>query len=473
MSQSNFRFVSSSRGGKLLVIDNHIFRRKKTINDTEYYYCVKSNCKSSATLQNSLLIRSSPHSHEPDTGELIRYEHKNEAKKLIKDSEYPKLCQVYDEVTDKILNDGRFSKNEAASSVQPFGSVRATLNRARQERFGALPASRAGIVVPDSLKCNSSGQIFLRYQDEGEDKILLFVTDAFLKLLVESEHVYGDGTFKSVPKLFQSLYTLHVMKNGMMIPIVYALLPNATTQTYIAMLRIIQDLCFNCGLTWNPKKFTTDFEIATINAIKAVFPSCEIKSCLFHFCQSIWRNTVKHNLAERYQCSDDDPVKVAIKRISALPFLKVEDVSPTFDSILAQSPTDENFLAFVNYFRRNYINDNARFPIDTWNHFNSRDPRTNNHLEGWHFALNRSVGRYHANLWFYIEKLVKQQNNFEINLLMASFGTQVVTQARKYKINDQKIYNLTQSYIDCELSPLEFIDRVRYSTFVSDCIVFS
>ncbi len=148
MSESNFRFVSSSRGGKLLVIDNYIFRRKKCVNETEYFYCIKLNCKSSATMQSSSLIKSTEHSHEPDIGELVRYEHRDAAKKLIKESDYPKLREVYDAVTDQIFNDGRFNKDEVAAAIQPFGSLRSTMKRVRKERFRTLPADRDGIVVP-------------------------------------------------------------------------------------------------------------------------------------------------------------------------------------------------------------------------------------------------------------------------------------------------------------------------------------
>lgn len=119
---------------------------------------------------------------------------------------------------------------------------------------------------------------------------------------------------------------------------------------------------------------------------------------------------------------------------------------------------------FLEYFESTYLNSNSRFPISTWNHFNNSDPRTNNHIEGWHAALNRSVGRSHANLWLFIEKLIEQQNNFDSQLLMAAHGTRSNNQPLKYRQINQKINVLTFDYSNHLLSPFDFVDRVKYFT---------
>jgi len=56
---------------------------------------------------------------------------------------------------------------------------------------------------------------------EGNDeKIIIFGTDGFLKRLCSSEIVFMDGSFKSAPKLFMQIYTLHCFVMGVMVPMV-------------------------------------------------------------------------------------------------------------------------------------------------------------------------------------------------------------------------------------------------------------
>jgi len=64
--------------------------------------------------------------------------------------------------------------------------------------------------------------MFMHYLgSEGNyDKIIIFGTEGFLKRLCSSEIVFMDGTFKSAPKLFMQIYTLHSFVMGFMVPMV-------------------------------------------------------------------------------------------------------------------------------------------------------------------------------------------------------------------------------------------------------------
>ncbi|XP_053205847.1 uncharacterized protein LOC128390194 [Panonychus citri] len=251
-----------------------------------------------------------------------------------------------------------------------------------------------------------------------------------------------------------------------MIPAVYALIPDSTMLTYTRLSRIIQDLCSGINLTWQPEQFTTDFELSAIKAINLIFPFCQLKCCLFHFSQSIWRNVGKHGLVPRYK-SDDSDVKMAVKRIAALPFLIVDDIDKIYDQIKAEASADDSFKNFLDYFERTYLINDARFPKEIWNHFDDRDPRTNNHVEGWHSALNKTVGRHHANIYQFIETIIKHQNNYEVQILIASNGTRTKLN-KKYAGINQRILNLTKDYSENIISSIEFIDKVKQCLFLSD-----
>ena len=61
---------------------------------------------------------------------------------------------------------------------------------------------------------------------QGEDRVIMFATDANIKLLCKAQTIYVDGTFQTCPSLFYQVFTIHAFKNGRQFPLVYALLPN-------------------------------------------------------------------------------------------------------------------------------------------------------------------------------------------------------------------------------------------------------
>jgi hypothetical protein len=57
---------------------------------------------------------------------------------------------------------------------------------------------------------------------------------------------------------------------------------------YWRLFELINSKALEFGF-FNPPKFNVDFESATIEAIKVKFSQAEIKGCLYHFLQCIWR----------------------------------------------------------------------------------------------------------------------------------------------------------------------------------------
>lgn len=95
------------------------------------------------------------------------------------------------------------------------------------------------------------------------------------------------------------------------------------------------------------------------------------------------------------------------------------------------------------------------------------DPRTNNHVEGWHSVFNRAVGRNHANIWIFIENHIKQQNSYEVSVLMADYGARM-TGSRIYKEINQRIMNFTEDYDANIITAFECVDKLKYYTKLSD-----
>ena len=71
----------------------------------------------------------------------------------------------------------------------------------------------------------SSKQQFLLLND-AEKNIVMFSYKTNLQFLSSIYVLYVDGTFKSAPKFFHQLFTIHVLRNGHYVPLAFFLLAN-------------------------------------------------------------------------------------------------------------------------------------------------------------------------------------------------------------------------------------------------------
>ena len=71
---------------------------------------------------------------------------------------------------------------------------------------------------------------------------------------------------------------------------VYAFLQRKSQETYEAMLRAVDERCSTLGVTPNPTTVVTDFESASMAAIRQVLgEGMTTHGCFFHLTQSTWR----------------------------------------------------------------------------------------------------------------------------------------------------------------------------------------
>ncbi|CAM4988623.1 unnamed protein product [Rotaria socialis] len=76
-----------------------------------------------------------------------------------------------------------------------------------------------------------------------------------LQLLENCEQLLLDGTFKVTPSIFYQLYAMHVVYRNAVLPVIFALLPNKTEQTYRRLIDKASELC----PLWNPKYIMMDY----------------------------------------------------------------------------------------------------------------------------------------------------------------------------------------------------------------------
>ncbi|XP_057340603.1 uncharacterized protein LOC130677764 [Microplitis mediator] len=184
-------------------------------------------------------------------------------------------------------------KNIRSPVIARLGSVASMQRTIQRARQGKVPKVKetvlADFTVPDELRCTSKNERFLLY-DSGSrrNRCLIFSTDANWKKLSECEIWCGDGTFRTVPAMFQQMYSIYGVVGEHTLPFVYVLSSSKSKSVYLGILRKIKELL--PGVI-KLRHMLTDFESAYMNAFKEVcFPGVKTTGCLFHHTQCIWRH---------------------------------------------------------------------------------------------------------------------------------------------------------------------------------------
>lgn len=87
-------------------------------------------------------------------------------------------------------------------------------------------------------------------------------------MMSQCHHWYCDGTFKTTPPLFTQIYTIHAVKYNNVIPTVFVLMSERSTNSYVRALSQVKNLQVNL----NPVSIMTHFEHAALLALRRVFP---------------------------------------------------------------------------------------------------------------------------------------------------------------------------------------------------------
>jgi len=86
--------------------------------------------------------------------------------------------------------------------------------------------------------------------------------------------------FQVAPELFYQLYSIRAVVHGVVVPLVYALLPNKTADTYRRFFAILMERIKHVADDEEfegPRIMQVDFELAVVNTFKETFRESEIK----------------------------------------------------------------------------------------------------------------------------------------------------------------------------------------------------
>lgn len=231
------------------------------------------------------------------------------------------------------------------SIIPDFIHFQSVAYRARNFLRPKNPKLNSDVVLDGIWVKTESGLDFLLFKN---DKIIIFGTFVFFKLICTSQHLFVDGTFSTFPSIFYQLFSFHFLLGNTNFPALFCLLSDKKASTYIELLQIITNIASHHHLDFAPKHVYCDFELAIFRAFCTVFPSIRVHGCYFHYTQSLYRkiqnigldNSFKSNTAFHYFA----------KGLMILPLIPLECLDAAFTVLKSGLCSDDLlFNQFINY----------------------------------------------------------------------------------------------------------------------------
>lgn len=212
------KFVKSIRGkNKLIDDDNHVYVASKRTKDKQFLIWVSQQCSKckgrvwTAGYEGPMVKVVQEHNHAAQAA-------RPEALQIVQDIK--NAATTSNERPHQIVTT---TVNEVHGNVVVLlprkDSIKRTIRMFRNNNnVPALPNHVGDLIIPDNYKkiiIDSIAQPFLMYDSQQEllpGRMLIFSTRSNLDLLVRSQEWFSDGTFSTSPRLFQQLYTIHVIQ---------------------------------------------------------------------------------------------------------------------------------------------------------------------------------------------------------------------------------------------------------------------
>lgn len=368
----------------------------------------------------------------------------------------------------------------SAPYLPSINAMRMVVNRARMIGVPTSPKKLHNLVIP-----NKYSNFLLAHYSTEEDCILLFGTSENIRLLQLSPFWILDGTFRTCPTVFYQIYTVHGLIGlhdtvQKVVPLVFGLLSNKNKRIYCLFFELLKSRASQFGTNLQPDVVITDFEKASINAVKQVFPETKHKCCYFHLAQNIWKHIQSTGLSKQY--SESTSFAHKMRHLAALAFLKPDEIPEAFE-ILKEKVLPKDARKVIDWFSKYYVNGTYKkrttqnlgslktnlhkvpplFPPDIWSvnsSIGTTVPITQNEVESWHHRWNTLLGRKKWNLCKTIEELNKEQKHTELIVEKLNSQSQETKRSKKKENREEKIKKHLEKKETMDLTT--FLDGLAY-----------
>jgi hypothetical protein len=147
-----------------------------------------------------------------------------------------------------------------------------------------------------------------------------------------------------------------------------------------------------------------------------------------------------------------------LRHIFGLPYLKEEDVGPSFvEDFMSTIPVNEKFHKFADYLVENYIDEESVFPPKIWASF-SEEIVTNNALESFHSHFKTNFYSPHPDIFTFCKQLVNVQSSTYIKI--NSVEESVRNHDKKYRLSQNILLEARDQYSSGLISRRDFLKKV-------------
>lgn len=448
--QEALEYVKSNRDREKLKYKGFLYIKDKNYNEKCYWRCENFKtycCKARIIIANNKIVKSNiKHNHEAAPIKVKKQEVMEEIKAKAKSTHGS---------TSKILSESLSNVPDNIMPVLPtVNSMKRSIRRARGEEIADMNVPLCDYVVPEKYQTLNDGERFLLYDSGGDtDRIMIFSTKKNLRILSKCKTWLGDGTFDLCPDDMYQIYTLHGLYNGYCVPLVYALLPSKTKETYDRFFDALKGLKRNL----KPEIIILDFELAVVNSCTEHFENINIQYCYYHWKQCLYRKICNLGMKSLYDETYEFNLKM--KMIFALAFVPSYDVVRVYEAIIEEEffeNMSSGLRKFFRYFEKNYVGRlvgnkrcEPRFLINQWNKYLPtirKTLRTNNNVEGWHRGFEYMFTQRHVT----INKVIQAfQSDYYITkkiIIDASTGVDPEPPRKKYSSYNDRLYNIVSRY---------------------------
>lgn len=402
--------------------------------------------------QHTILRNTSAHNHDP-----LAYEKEvNAANNNVKDMAENTLMAPSQIIRSSTLSIATQCRNYLPTKQ----ALKLKVTRCRAPNIKE-PGSLQEIVFPENLT-HLEGELFILAEYEYyNEKIVILGTKTSLKLLSETTVWLMDGTFHVAPLIMRQVFSIHGLLENQSVPLAFCLMSKKNKFAYSNFFFMLLKLAADFGINLKPLRIICDFEKAIAYAAKKHFPEAELKGCLFHFGQIIWRQVQKHGLAKKYGL--DENLSLQIRSIKSLAFVPEEEVSAYYTE-LYNCIENAEVQKLCKWFRTNYIcGVNGATPKYVSNFWSISDavshnlPRTQNSVEAWHRRLKVIVGKKHAGVYEITAHLGKELL-MSMNTVQQLKDGRIVKKKKSLVIKNKKIKKIIKMRPNIE--KVDFLMRI-------------
>ena len=301
-----------------------------------------------------------------------------------------------------------------------------------QRRRFAPPRMQSGaeVLIPQHFPGGDDRfLVFDLHGTGGSDKgrFIGLATELQLRYLFFARTWFLDATFRCVAKPFMQLLCFHVVfDNGISsvsVPVMFNIMSQRRKVNYLA---IFHRLLILLQVRFHAKPFVTrvivDFEYAIWHCLRQIRDEglfregFEVKGCLFHFCQAVYRHVIKLHL-EHYYLHDSN-IRGIIKMLMALPLLPLEDIRPQFEDLrvdILKSTAANSLLSLYEYMYRVWMNSNRWGPVDICQF--KQFHKTNNVSEAYNAKIRIQIVARKTHFYEIVKHLWRQVQNVPTTLI--------------------------------------------------------